>query len=157
MSLKLTVILLEDVASLGRAGDIVTVSSGYARNSLFPEGKAALADEPVRARAQKRQAQQKASTAADLQKLQALAEKLEGTELALSARRKEEAGDEIFGSFTARQIVEELNRAASLSLKAKDIKLPKPLTRLGSQDITIQLSPDVETKIRVTITPNEEN
>lgn len=156
MSRRVTVLLLEDVASLGKAGDIVTVTEGHARNFLFPEGKAALADRQIRTQAQAQQAQQVRATAQELEKLQALAERLEGTELTLTARVKEEESSEIFGSITARHIVEELNREGNLSLKPKDVKLTGAITHLGSQDVTIHLAPEIETQIRVTVIPNEE-
>ena len=156
MSRKLTVLLLEDVASLGKAGDIVTVSEGYARNFLFPEGRAALADEKTQKEARQRREAKQAESDRALAEAQALAEKLEGTELTLKARRKEDEGNEIYGSITARQIAEELNRAAELSVAAKDIKLKKPITSLGSQAVTVHLSPEVEITIQVTITPDEE-
>lgn len=166
MSRKVTVLLLEDIQSLGKAGDIVTVSEGHARNLLFPQGKAALADAKARSRAQAEQAHAVAATAKELEELQALAERLEGTELTLTAKPKKVAGpekseadlgasNEIFGSITAQQIVAELNREASLSLKPKDVKLGKPITHLGSEDVAVRLSPEIETHIRVTILPHE--
>lgn len=156
MSRSLTVLLLEDVASLGKAGDIVTVSEGYARNFLFPDGKAALAGEKARKQAEARRAALQAESNRVLAQAQALAEKLEGTELTLKARRKEDEGDEIYGTVTARHVADELNRAARLSLKPKDVKLKKPMTRLGGQDIVVSLSPEVEITIHVTVAPDEE-
>ena len=155
MSKKVSVLLLEDVASLGSAGDIVKVSEGYARNALFPDGKAALATEAVRHEQQSRQVRQEAEKTADLEKLQAVADRLEGTELTLTARLKE--GEDIFGSITAAQIAKELSQQANLSLKPKDIALAKPLTRLGSLPVTVHLSPEVEAKIQVTVAvdPNQ--
>ncbi len=156
MSRKLTVLLLEDVDSLGKAGDIVTVSEGYARNFLFPDGKAALAGEKAHKQAEAAARGQQVKSEQALLEIQALAEKLEGTELTLKARRKEDEGEEIYGSITAHAIIEGLNRAAQLTLKPNTIKLKKPVTRLGSQDVIVELSPDIETKIRVTIIPDEE-
>lgn len=155
MSKKVSVLLLEDVASLGNAGDIVKVSEGYARNALFPEGKAALATETVKHAQQTRQARDDAEKKEELEQTQAVADKLEGTELALTARVKE--GEEIFGSITAAHIAKELSQQANLSLKPKDVALAKPLTRLGSQPVTVHLSPEVDAKIQVTITadPNQ--
>jgi ribosomal protein L9 len=156
MSRKVTVLLLEDIQSLGKAGDIVTVSEGHARNFLFPEGKAALADVTTRTRAAQQQASKAAQAEKELEELQVFADRLEGTELTLPARLKEDEGNEIFGSITAAQIAQKLNEEAKLTLKPKDVKLARPITHIGSQDITVQLSPDVETKIRVTVTAHEE-
>lgn len=157
MSRKLTVLLLEDVASLGKAGDIVTVSEGYARNSLFPEGRGALAGEKAHKQAEARRAALQAESNRVLAQAQALAEKLEGTELTLKARRKADEGGEIYGTVTARHVADELNRAAQLSLKPKDIKLKQAITRLGGHDILVSLSPEVEIKIHVTVSADEKS
>lgn len=149
MSNKIKVILLEDIPALGRTGEIVPVAEGYARNLLFPEGRAALATEQVRNVQQLKKSQQKAQAEADLMQMQALAQKLDGTELLLSARVKE--GEEIFGKITGRMIAEELNRQASLNVRPSDVKVGKPLTALGSRDVMVALSPAVDMKIRVTV------
>lgn len=149
MAKKIRVILLEDVESCGRAGDIVAVAEGYARNFLFAQGRAALADAAAITRNQlvkQREATARAVLAAQLQER---AEQLEGTELTIVAKVKE--GEEIFGSVTAKRIAEELQRQAHLLVKPKDVALTAALTRLGSTDVTVALSPDIETHIRVTI------
>src|SRR5581483_3749082 len=152
MSKTIRVLLLEDVASVGRAGEVVSVSEGYARNFLFPEAKAALATQDVQARHAHAKAKQQEAADAHLQALQQLAEHLDRTELTVEVRVKE--GDEIFGSVGARQIADELKRQAKLDVKAKDIELETPLTHLGSQKITINLSPDVAATIQVTLVPD---
>lgn len=152
MSKAIRVILLENIDSLGKSGEVVSVSEGYARNFLFPQGKAALATEPVERGVAQQRSREKAAADQVLAGWQQKAESLTGTELALTARRKE--GDEIFGSVTAAQIVKELNKQAGLSLKAKDLDLAKPITKMGSQDVTIYLSSEVETTIRVTVAPD---
>lgn len=153
MSKSIKVILLENIDHLGVAGEIVSVSEGYARNFLFPAGKAALATEQAEREAGEKRTLAKATADAELAALQQKAESLTGTELMLTAKRKE--GEEIFGSITAAQIVKELNQQAGLALKPKDLDLPKAITKIGSQDATIHLSPEVEIVIRVTITPDE--
>ncbi|MEK7556366.1 MAG: 50S ribosomal protein L9 [Patescibacteria group bacterium] len=157
MSRKVTVLLLEDIKELGKAGDIVTVSEGHARNFLFPEGTAALADENAQRQAERRRERAQAESNKVLAEAQVLAEKLEGTELTIKARRKEEdEGDEIFGSINARRVADELNQAAQIDVKPKDIRLPKAITRLGSQPVVVHLSPEVDITIQVTIIPDEE-
>lgn len=153
MKKKVRVILLEDIASLGHVGQIVTVAEGYARNSLFLEGKAALATPEVQEKNEAVQQKAAQTAAASLQALQAQAERLLGTELVLSGRLKE--GEEIFGSITARDIASELNAQAGLTLTPKQIKLKKPIMKTGSQDIEINLSSEVATTIRVTIVPKK--
>lgn len=151
MANKIQVILLEDIPDLGRTGDIVSVSEGHARNFLFPAGKAALATAAVKTQQQAKAARAEAQAQENLKELQELASTIDGTELALTAQVKD--GDEIFGKITATQIAKELNQQAKLSIKARDVDLPKPLNRLGSTPVTINLSPDVSATITVTVTP----
>lgn len=152
MADKISVLLLEDVASLGKAGEIVTVAEGYARNQLFPAGQAALATDQVRREAKAKEAKHLAAHQADLAALQARAQLLDGTELTLTARVKE--GEEIFGKITAAQIAKELNHSANLQLKPKDITLEEPITTIGTHGVLVHLSPDVEATIQVQITPD---
>lgn len=152
MADKISVLLLEDIASLGKAGEIVTVAEGYARNQLFPSGQAALANEKVQQAAKAKAAREQATKQVDLAALQTKAEQLEGTELTLTARVKE--GEEIFGKITAPQIAKELNREAGLTLKPKDIGLEKPVTTLGHQAVVVHLSAEVEATIQVHVIPD---
>lgn len=144
-------ILVEDVSSLGRAGDIITVSEGYARNFLFPQGKAALADEGAVKKIENKRAAAKAEADQALAEAQAQAEALDGTELILTAKRKEEEGPDIFGSITTRHIAAAVKEQAKLDIPPKNIVLEKPITQLGTYDVTMKLSPDVEAVIKVTI------
>lgn len=153
MKKKIQVILLEDTPSLGSAGQVVTVAEGYARNFLFPQGKAALAIEAAGQQAAAQRTSKKQAAQRQLTAAQSQAESLAGTELTLTAKVKEGEGDELYGSITAAQIAKQLNTEASLKLKASDIVLDKPLTTLGSYDIAVKLSRDVETTIRVIIVP----
>lgn len=149
MKKNISVVLLEDISSLGKAGDIVEVAEGHARNFLFPEGKAALATPEMRQQHAARAQQQAAVDATKLAEVQQKAESLTGTELTLTAQIKE--GTEIFGKITAKDIAKELNSQAQLTLKAKDIKLKQAITDIGSHDVEITLSDDVATTIRVTV------
>lgn len=152
MSSHVQVILLEDVPSLGRHGDIVRVAEGYARNALFPDGKAALATEQVRSQQQTKKDREKETDAAQLAQLQALAQKLDGTELTIAARVKD--AEDIFGKVTARTIAQELKKQAKIAVKPAHIELPDSITTLGSRDVVLHLSPAVEAKLRVTIVPD---
>lgn len=149
MKNRIRVVLLEKVAGVGVPGDIVTVAEGYARNLLFPAGKAALATEAVTKKKQQADRQQRAEAAQALQARQTKAEQLEGTELRLTEKIKE--GTELYAKVTTKQIATELNKQAHLAVKAKDVGLEKAITETGSYDVTVNLSPDVSTTIRVTV------
>lgn len=149
MSHKVSVLLLENVPEVGSAGEIVTVSEGYARNFLFPEGKAALATDALTKNKEQLDAKRQREHEARLAQVQQLAETLNVTEVTLTARVKD--GDEIYGSIQAKHIAEELHNKAKLAVKPKDIELPVPLTRLGTTPVVIHLSPDVSATVHVTI------
>ncbi|HLD26045.1 MAG TPA: 50S ribosomal protein L9 [Candidatus Andersenbacteria bacterium] len=155
MSKKISIILLEDVHGLGKSGQIVAAAEGYARNFLFPQGRAALADEQARSAAQAKAAKQTAQAQENLAALQAQATALESTELVLHARLKEDQHEEIYGSITARQISEALQAQAALEVAARDVILPEPLTRLGTYKIPVNLSSDIEAVVTVTIVADE--
>lgn len=152
MAKDIRVLLLEDVVSLGKAGDIIAVSEGYARNALFPQGKAALATEDVQKSQQAKQAKEKKEHDATLEELQDKASKLDSTELSFKAQTKE--GSEIFGSITATQIAEKLNEEAGLTVRPKDIELEEPIKALGTRPLTVRLSPEVDFIIHVTVVPD---
>jgi len=149
MSKQIQVFLLEDVASVGKAGEIASVSEGFARNMLFPQGKAALASPIVKNKKVHQDAKEKAAHAAELAKLRHMAEVLEGKELTLGARIKE--GNDIFGSISAIRIADELNKQANLKLKPKNIELKKPITAIGDYKVAVNLSPDVTATIHLTV------
>lgn len=155
MSKKVHVILLEDVDSLGKAGDVVEVAEGYARNSLFVEGKAALATDKVRKEHTHQTLEQEKKESEELRALQKQADEYDGSELAIEARVKE--GDEIYGSVTARDISERFNEQASASITPKDVVLESAIHKLGSYAVTVRLSPEVEFALNVTVVPDAES
>lgn len=151
MAKQLEVILLEDVDGIGRAGQIVKVAEGHARNMLFPDGKAALATPQLKTRAEHQAKKDERAALTKLTALQELAEKLDGSELLFQARVHDKK--DIYGSIGRTDIAQRLNREAKLAVKPKDIELQDPIKQLGSTDVLVRLSPQVECKIRVTIVP----
>jgi len=147
---KVGIILLEDDPSLGQAGDIVAVSEGYARNFLFPQGKAALATEQAQARQAKRAATQAQASQAELTQLQQQAANLDSTELFLAAKVKDDSQD-LYAAIKAKDIATALNDQAKLDIKPNSIALSEPIQALGTYDVVINLSDDVEAKIKLTV------
>jgi large subunit ribosomal protein L9 len=150
MSKQIQVLLLENIPNYGTAGEIVSVSEGYARNFLFPAGKAALATSGVKAQKATEENKKKQQHEADLAAAQTLAETLEGKELALTGRVKE--GSDIFGRITAKDIAKHLNEQAKLTLKPKQILLAEPITQLGTYDVGVELFEGVTATLKVAVT-----
>lgn len=152
---KVKVLLLENVGTLGEAGQLITVSEGYARNFLFPQGKAALALESTVSQVKDKKARQKKSQQLALEKIQAKADSLDGTELVITTRVKE--GNQIYGSVNAKNIAYTLNTEAKSDFKDKDILLDKPITSIGSHRVTVRFTAGVEAVIQLTVVPQEDD
>lgn len=145
------VILLENISHLGHAGDIVVVSEGYARNALFPMGKAALATDQVKQRVRAQRGKEKRQAAERLRQLQETAAVLEGTELTVTAKVKE--GTEIFGSITKKQLAQELKASAHVEVTPASFNLPAPIKEVGTYPLVVALSPEVDFKLIVSVVP----
>ncbi len=140
------VILLEDVSALGKAGDLVKVSDGYARNFLIPKKKAILATEKnMRAlEHQKRLVQQRmAKTKKDVQKT---AQQIE----ALSCTFAKPVGESgrLFGSVTTMEI-ESYLKENGIEVDRKKIQLEEPIKSIGMYTIPIKLDPEVIANLKV--------
>ena len=142
------VILREDVKSLGRAGEMVRVKPGYARNYLLPQGLAYEATEGNR----KRIAAEARARGARLQSERADAEKLAAALGGLSLTLAGKAGEEgkLFGSITAQDIADALGRAGH-TVDRRRIELEHPIKTLGDHTVSVRVHPDVNAEVRVSV------
>ncbi|MCW8109151.1 50S ribosomal protein L9 [Alteromonas ponticola] len=144
------IILLDKIANLGGLGDQVNVKSGFARNFLFPQGKAVPATKVNVEKFEARRAELEAKIADELKAAEGRAEKLnELGEVTIAAP----AGDEgkLFGSVGTRDIAEAIT-AAGVEVAKSEVKLPTgTLRETGEYEIDIQLHSDVMTTIKVII------
>jgi large subunit ribosomal protein L9 len=154
MSKQLSVLLLEDIASLGRAGDIVEVAEAYARNALFPQGKAALATQQVKTEKESKDTAKRKKAEEELLAIQASADKLENTELMIPVSVNTE--DIPFGSITAKTVAELLKKEGHVDVSAKKISGQFPIKLLGSFPITVQLSQGVEFHMIIVVSKKDE-
>ncbi|MDH7498942.1 MAG: 50S ribosomal protein L9 [candidate division NC10 bacterium] len=142
------IILLRDVAKLGKAGDCVNVSDGYARNYMIPR-KLAVEATPSSLRSLE---QKKASGAGERSRAereaQALAEKLSG--LSLTVSRQVGKGDRLFGSVTSKDLSEALAELG-IDVDRKKILLDEPIKTLGIFEVPIRLHQAVMVHIRVEV------
>ncbi len=130
------VILLTDVPSLGRSGEVREVKDGYARNYLLPRGLAAPATEGnLQSLAHTRDAAQQRE-ARVLQEASALKKKLEALVLEVHAKAGEEG--RLFGSVTAQDIAEAISRKG-IEVTKKQVELDEPIKAAGFYKVTIRL------------------
>jgi large subunit ribosomal protein L9 len=146
----MNIILLDKIANLGGLGDKVTVKSGYARNFLFPQGKAVPATKDNVDKFEVRRAELEAANAEKLAAAQARADKLNALEnLTIAAP----AGDEgkLFGSVGTRDIAQAITDAGIAVAKA-EVKLPEgTLRELGEFNIDIQVHAEVMANVKLVI------
>jgi large subunit ribosomal protein L9 len=140
------VILRQDVEQLGRAGQIVSVKDGYARNFLLPRGLAYQATEGNRRRLEAERAQRSRKNAALVFSAQELAARLE--KLSLTFTMKAGEGDRLFGSVTSADVAEELARQG-FAVDKKAVELEEPLKALGVYKVPVRLHHDVKPEVRV--------
>ena len=147
------VILLEDVKSLGKKGEIVNVSDGYARNYVLPKklGVEANSANMNDLKLQKANADKVAKE--QLEAAQKLAELLETKEVVLKMRSGE--GGRAFGSISSKEIATAAKQQCALELDKKKIQLPESIKALGVYEVSVKLHAKVTGKLRVKVV--EEN
>lgn len=147
------VILLQDVKSLGKKGEIVNVSDGYARNYVLPKelGVEANAANMNDLKLQKANADKKAQE--QLEAAQELAALLETKEVVLTMKSGE--GGKAFDSISSKEIAAAAKQQCALDLDKKKIQLPEAIKALGVYEVNIKLHTKVTGKLRVKVV--EEN
>jgi large subunit ribosomal protein L9 len=147
--MNVEVILKTKVPKLGAEADLVSVRPGYARNYLIPRGYAVLATAASKNQLQllkKRRAEREAQ---ELNEAQELAQRL--SKLRLTFTLVGQSGqDKVFGSITTQDISDKL-KEQGYEIDRKKIILPKPIKDSGDHEVTIQIHPEVTSKILVVV------
>lgn len=142
------VILVENVDRLGNIGDIITVKDGYARNYLIPKNKAKPAT-PGNMKMLESLKKKKAEEDAKIKALaQALGDKISKISLTIPAQAGEE--EKLFGSISNDMIAEALAEEG-ISIDKRDIVIEEPIKSLGVYQVTVKISPEVKTNLKVWI------
>lgn len=146
------VILQQEVKKLGKKGDIIEVSEGYARNYLLPQKLAipATNSNVNTAQQQKEAEQRKVQRALDEAKV--MASQLSKVEVTLSVKTGE--GGRMFGSVTAKDIADALAAQRGLDLDKRKIDLKEAIKNPGTFPVTIKIHPEVTAQIQVHVRPN---
>ena len=140
------VILLEDVKSLGKKGQIVKINDGYARNFVLPK-KLGLEATPKNLNDLKLQKAREAKEAAEeLQAAKELAVKVEEKPVRLTMKTGE--GGKTFGTISTKEVAAAAKEQLGLE---KKMKLDEPIKTLGNHIITVKLHKDVTAKLTVSV------
>lgn len=144
------VILLEDVKSLGKKGEIVNVSDGYARNMILPKklGVEATTKNLNDLKLQKANADKIAQE--NLEAARAFAKSLEDKAIRLTLKVGE--GGRTFGSVSTKEIAEAAKEQLNLEIDKKKMQLSNPIKELGTTEVPVKIHPKVTGKIKVVVT-----
>jgi large subunit ribosomal protein L9 len=134
-------ILLQNVKSLGKAGDVVNVSDGYARNMLLPKGIAVEANDKNKNDLKLKKQHEEKLAADRLQDARDLAKKLEGIKITVKMKAGENG--KAFGSVSSKEIAEAAKAQHALELDKKKIQLDEPIRTFGMHEVPIRLHPEV--------------
>ncbi len=143
------VILREDVDRVGKRGDVVNVSDGFARNYLIPK-KLAIPATPSNIKAfenEQKLLTMKAERAK--RKAEKLANKIKNTSLTIEVKTGEE--DKLFGAVSSVDILSALRKKGITEVEKGMIKLEEPIKSLGTHYVPIKLHPEVEVELKVEV------
>ena len=149
------VILLEDVKSLGKKGQIVKINDGYARNFVLPKklGLEAtpknLNDLKLKKANEDKIAKEKLEAAEELQAAKELAVKVEEKPVRLTMKTGE--GGKTFGTISTKEVAAAAKEQLGLDIDKKKMKLDEPIKTLGNHIITVKLHKDVTAKLTVSV------
>ena len=147
-------LLKESVKNVGRVGDLVEVSPGYARNFLLPKD---LAVHPTPNNVKKVEERRKEIERIERERRDqqaAMIKQLEGVEVTLERRANEQG--HLFGSVTATDIAKAL-QAQGFNIEASDVNLPGKLDRIDTYQVTISFASDLKTDVKVWVAPDAES
>lgn len=143
------VILLEDVKALGKKGEIVDVSDGYARNFILPKKKGVEASAANLNTLKLKKANDEKVAIENLENAKALGEKL--TKAAVEIKIKSGEGGKLFGAISSKEIAAAVKEQHGLEIDKKKIVLDEPIKELGSHSVKIKLHKDVTANVTVNV------
>ena len=141
------VILLEDVKSLGKKGQIVNVSDGYARNMILPKKLGVEATSKNLNDLKLRKANEEKVAQENLDAAKAFAEELSTKEVILTLNVGE--GGRTFGSVSSKEISEAAKKQLNLDIDKKKLQLENPIRNLGVTNVPVRLHPKVTGSLKV--------
>jgi large subunit ribosomal protein L9 len=147
-------LLQESIKNLGRVGDVVEVSSGYARNYLLPQG---LAVQPTAGNVRKVEARRKEVERVEREKREQqerLIKQLEGRDVTLERKANDQGN--LYGAVSATDIAKAL-QADGYNIHPDDVLLPGRLDRIDTYTVKVRFAEDLETDVKVYVAPDAES
>ena len=148
------VILIEDVKGTGRKGELVTVKDGFGRNFLIPKGLALPASEGNVKRLDSIVKGIAKKDAKELKTAEDMRAKLESLSLTIKMRAGEDG--KLFGSVTHKDVAEAIEKASSIEIDKKLIRIDEPIKMTGSHTVAVHLRHDVNAAVKIEVEKEEE-
>ena len=143
------IILLETLNKLGKAGELVKVKDGFARNFLIPNKKAIIANKKNKEDLDSKMSQINKNNVKKLEEAKLLKEALDGKKIIIPMEANEEGN--LFGSVSQKHISTEVNKQLNLNIESDSI-LTGQIKSLGTHEISIRLYDTLSSKLELEIT-----
>ena len=143
------VVLLEDVKSLGKKGDIVEVSEGYARNFIIPKKKGVEANQENLNTLKLQKANQEKIAKEKLEAAKELAAKLNEASVSLTIKGGKDG--RTFGSVSSKEIEEAIKSQLGLEIDKKKLVIAEPIKTFGNHEVKVKLHKDVTAALKVKV------
>lgn len=154
MSSRLEVLLKKDIKTLGKRGEVVKVSKGYARNYLFPQKLALLPTKDGLLELEREKKRLVRSEVEIVSNLKELSLKIESASCTIEVKANEEGI--LFGSVSPQVIIDALAKENVVGIKEEMIKLETPIKELGVYRVKIELHPDISATCRLWVVEEAE-
>lgn len=145
------IILKKDVKSIGKKGEVINVSDGYARNYLFPRKLAEEANASNMHILNQKNENERRKKLAEIEEAQKLAENLKNKKIKIIAKSGESG--RLFGAVTSKDIAQAIKSQYKIVIDKKKI-VTDTIKQLGTYEVEIKVYPEVSTKVSVIISEN---
>ena len=143
------IIVLQDVKSLGKKGEIVEASDGYARNYILPKKLGVEANAQHRNDLKLQKANEEKVAKQQLEAAREFAKELETKEVVVKMKAGE--GGRVFGSVSSKEIAQAAKVQCGMEIDKKKIQMQEPIKSFGIFEVTVKLHPKVSGKLKVKV------
>ena len=147
------VLLCEDIDKVGWLGDVVEVSTGYARNYLLPQGLAKVANEASIRSIAEEKARRAEQRKLEGKRLEEAVKAIEGAEAVVAAKANEQG--HLFGSVSAREIAANL-REQGFEVRDEIVQLSEHIKDIGTHPVTLKFRDDLTATVNVVVVPEQQ-
>ena len=143
------IILIQDVKKLGKKGDIIEASDGYARNYILPQKLGVEANSKNMNDLKLQKSNEEKTAQRLLDEAKELAEKIGKQVVVVSIKAGE--GGKVFGSVSSKEIAAALKAQSDFEIDKKKIQMPEPIRSFGTHEVAIKFHPQVTGTLRVKV------